>query len=52
MAHSLSVIDAFTMKDKKGNEFKVMLMFDPKGKHGYSWRWSNTDPKWTDDLVS
>jgi hypothetical protein len=52
MAHSLSVIDAFIMVDEKGNEFKVLLMRDPKGSHGYSWRWSTIDPKWTDDLVS
>jgi hypothetical protein len=52
MAHSLSVLDAFIMVDKKGNEFKVLLMRDPKGSHGYSWRWSTIDPKWTDDLVT
>lgn len=51
MAHSYSIITAFDMTDLNGHTHRCLLMRNPWGNNGYSWRWSAYDLKWTDDMV-
>ena len=51
MAHSYSIISAFVMTDADGHENKCLLMRNPRGSNGYNWRWSPSDPKWTDGMA-
>ena len=52
MSHAYSLISAFTMVDESGREHFMMLVRNPWAENGYSDRWSNQDPAWTDELVA
>jgi hypothetical protein len=52
MAHSYSVVAAFDMTDADGHANRCLLMRNPRGANGYNWRWSASDPKWSDGMAA
>jgi hypothetical protein len=51
-AHAYSIVDAFTMTDTNGVTHKMVMARNPWGITGYTGAWNQTDPNWTDALVS
>jgi hypothetical protein len=51
MAHSFTIVSAFTMEDEDEHVSRCLLMRNPWGSNTYNWRWSSRDPKWSDHLV-
>jgi len=52
MGHAYSVLQTFQMTKADGEVIDMMIVRNPWGKTGYSWKWHQGDPNWTQDLIS
>ena len=50
--HAYSVHAAFYVEPADGGSFDLVMVRNPWGTAGYNLEWSNTDERWTDELVA